>query len=112
MTNQPLSIALSVAVPLRIAELERIGGPSAEETKKVVNLGKELSFLGDVLLFGGGKKGEVAELFNGLVNAIAVLSFCPVGVKLFGSHWEGKVQEKEDDYLLGCDPSEPNIFED
>jgi hypothetical protein len=51
---------------------------------------------GDVLLFGAGKKGkkgEVAEIFNGLARALAVLSFFPGGVTLFGSHWETKIEE-------------------
>jgi hypothetical protein len=36
---------------------------------------------------------EVAEIFNGLARALAVLSFVPGGVTLFGSHWETKTEE-------------------
>jgi hypothetical protein len=43
---------------------------------------------GDVLLFGSKQKGQAADLFNRLARAIAVLSFCPGGVHLFGRHWQ------------------------
>jgi hypothetical protein len=44
----------------------------------------ELVSRGDVLMFGG-KKGEAAELFNRLANALAVLAFAPGGIKVFGA---------------------------
>ncbi|MEK6609189.1 MAG: hypothetical protein AABZ30_16140 [Myxococcota bacterium] len=41
-------------------------------------------------MFGGGKPGEVADLFNRTAKAIAVLSFAPGGVTVFGQHWEAQ----------------------
>jgi hypothetical protein len=89
MSNN-LSIALSVAVPLHIIKLKERGGPDEADLKKAREFNKDLSERGDVLLFGSKKKGEAASLFNGLARSIAVLSFCPGGVTLFGSHWEAE----------------------
>jgi hypothetical protein len=94
--NNQLSIALSAAVPLHIIELQAKGGPDAEDLKKATAMSSVLGERGDVLLFGGGKKGkkgEVAEIFNGLARALAVLSFVPGGVTLFGNHWETKTEK-------------------
>lgn len=88
-TDGLLKIALSAVVPLRIMELQGRGGPGPEDLARARDWNERLMGRGDVLLFGGSKKqGEVAELFDGLAYAIAVLSFCPGGVGLFGEHWE------------------------
>ena len=105
--NDNLSIALATAVPLHILQLQAKGGPDAEDLKKATAMSDVLGERGDVLLFGGGKKGkkgEVAEIFNGLARALAVLSFVPGGVTLFGSHWETKIEEK-----LGKEPPSGDI---
>jgi hypothetical protein len=68
--------------------LKERGGPSQEDWAKAREFSSVLGERGDVLLFGGGKKGESADLFNRTAAAIAVLSFCPGGVSLFGSHFE------------------------
>jgi hypothetical protein len=88
-----LSIALATAVPLHILELQAKGGPDAEDLKQAQEFSKDLGERGDVLLFGSKKKGEAAGLFNGLAKSLAVLSFVPGGVTLFGSHWETKTEE-------------------
>jgi len=85
-----LSIALSAAVPLHIAELKAKGGPDAADLKKAQELSQILGERGDILLFGGGKKGEAADQFNRVARALAVLAYCPGGVTLFGGHWEAK----------------------
>ena len=85
-----LSIALSAAVPLHIAELKAKGGPDAADLKKAQELSQILGERGDILLFGGGKKGEAADQFNRVAMALAVLAYCPGGVTLFGGHWEAK----------------------
>lgn len=43
---------------------------------------------GDVLLFGGEKPGESAEIFNQLAYVVACLSFKTGGVQLFGIHFQ------------------------
>jgi hypothetical protein len=45
---------------------------------------------GDILLHGGGKKGEQADQFNRTAHAFAVLAFCPGGVEVFGARFEAK----------------------
>jgi hypothetical protein len=78
-----LGIALSAAVPLRVWELEQKGGPSDEDLKRAGEFSQVLGERGDVLLFGG-KKGEAGNLFNRLAESIAVLAFCPGGIRTFG----------------------------
>ena len=86
--NNNLSIALMAAVPLYIIEMKKKGGPDANDFQQATEFNKDLGERGDVLLFGSKKKGEAAGLFNRMAKALAVLSFCPGGVTLFGSHWE------------------------
>jgi hypothetical protein len=88
MASNPLSEALAAAVPLFIERLQERGGPSAVELARMHDLSTALGERGDVLIFGGGRKGEQAELFNRTAEALAILSFLPGGVTLFGSHWE------------------------
>jgi hypothetical protein len=85
--NHPLAIAASAAVALRIRELERDGGPTEGERERVRAFGRELGSRADVLMMGGGKPGEVEELFAKLVDGLAVLAFCPGGVKFAGEHF-------------------------
>ena len=56
-----------------------------EITKTLPDL---LGSQGDVLLFGGGKKGEAADMFNKMAEGIALMSFLPGGVRVFGVHWD------------------------
>ena len=88
--DNPLAIAMSAAVPLHIMRLKEKGGPTAEDMKKAQATSDKLGERGDVLLYGGGKKGECADLFNQTAAAIAVLAFVPGGVTIFGSHFEAK----------------------
>jgi hypothetical protein len=94
MSDQ-LAVALSVAVPLHIEELKKKGGPDEADFKQATELSRVLGERGDVLLFGSKKKGETAELFNSVARTLAVLSYVPGGVTLFGSHWETKLKPKK-----------------
>ena len=86
-----LSSMMAMAVPLYIERLKQNGGPTPEDFKKAQETSGLLGERGDVLLYGGGKKGECADLFNRTAKAIAVLAFVPSGVEIFGSHWEAKI---------------------
>ena len=86
--NDLLAIALSAAVPLHIAELQRRGGPTLADVERARAFAVELASHGDDLQFGNKKKGAVAALFNGTAFSIAVCSFSPGGVTIFGEHWE------------------------
>lgn len=89
-----LSIAMAAAVPLYIMRMLDNDGPGEEDFKKARLASRLLGEKGDLLLFGGGKKkGEVAHIFNETAKAIAVLSFCPGGINIFGQHFEAKNYE-------------------
>ena len=90
MSNEALPIAMDAAVPLYIMQLQEKGGPDADDMKRAQAVSGKLGEHGDILLFGGGKKGECAEMFNETARAIAVLAFCPGGINIFGQHFEAK----------------------
>ena len=85
-----LSTALETAVPLHVMQLQARGGPSQEDVDSCAAISEILGSKGDLLMFRGGKRGETAQVFNALARGIAVLSFCPGGVTLFGEHWESR----------------------
>lgn len=90
MSDTILKGLLSVAVYLRIEELKARGGPSPEEWRKLPETGKLLAEQGDKLLYPSAKKGETADLFNKTAQAIAILSYVPGGIVVFGMHFETK----------------------
>jgi hypothetical protein len=90
VNNELLKGMLGISVPLHIHSLEEKGGPTDEDMKKAKEFSSVLGERGDILLFGGGKKGECAEMFNRTAQAIAVLAFVPGGISIFGSHFEAK----------------------
>jgi hypothetical protein len=83
-----LQAALGAAVPLWI-----VGWRGRDPDERLAR-GRELSAViaekGDVILYRGKKKGESARAFNALAESIAILSFQPGGVTLFGLHFETK----------------------
>jgi len=91
-----LAIAMSAAVPLHIMQLQEKGGPDATDLKKAQETSDMLGERGDVLLFGGGKTGEAADLFNRTAHTIAVLAFVPGGIDIFGQHFEAIRQRNPD----------------
>lgn len=91
-----LKIALSAAVPLLIQQRIERGGPRQEDfdNLRAKNIPKLLGEKADILLFGSKKKGETAYIFNEVADAIAMLSFLPGGIDIFGSHWENKADSQ------------------
>jgi len=87
---------IRLAVILRIEMLKKQGGPEAEDMKKVQETSDMLGEHGDILLHGGGKPGQCADLFNRTAHAIAVLAFVPGGVELFGTRFEAKGKQDMD----------------
>jgi hypothetical protein len=63
-------------------------GPNEEDFQKARELSDILGEKVDILLYGSKKRGEVADLFNRVASAIAVLAFLPGGITIFGQHWE------------------------
>ena len=86
MTDSRLTIALEAAVPLQYAELG-LPGSFAQFVPELGKMADLISTKGDVMLFGGGKKGEAAAAFNAVARGIAILSALPGGVELFGWKW-------------------------
>jgi len=87
-TYKLLNGMLAIAVPAWIMRYLARGGPEPADFKRVAGYNDELG-RADVLLFGGKhKEGELAAFFNHLAEAMAVLSFCPRGIELFGLSYE------------------------
>jgi len=84
--NTLLQTHLSMAVPLLIAEIQAAGGPTTEMLQKVSSYSRDMGAHGDAILFY--QKGKTTEMINKLVEAMAVLSFCPGGITVFGVHFE------------------------
>lgn len=84
-----LLTTLQVAVPLRIRELELM---APAERRLMLGVWRSdaveaVAHRGDILMFKGGKKGETANVFNGLAKGIAALAHAPGGVLFAGCHW-------------------------
>lgn len=88
MNGGLLDASLQLAVPLWADRL-RMTPMQQLVQQHVTHFGQELGERGDVLLFGG-KKGEAAALFNKLAAAVAVMSFCPGGVLVFGTRYQNE----------------------
>jgi hypothetical protein len=85
-----LPISLSAAVPLWVHGVYQRGGPLPEDWLRLSQIGHRLAEHGDLLLFGGSRPGETAELFNQLAEALAILSFLPAGVSFGHLHFEAE----------------------
>jgi len=83
-------------LPFEIDRLRRLGGPSQANFDAAQKFAAVLGSKGDVLQFGG-KTGEAAELFNRLVQSLAVLAFLPGGVTFLGDHWEVTTGKRDGD---------------
>lgn len=87
MDDTLIKLALSAAVPLWIEELKN--KPWAELQEMAQAAADIVASKGDLIMFRG-KKGESAAAFNALAKGIAILSFAPGGVTVFGDHYEAK----------------------
>jgi len=96
-----LPISLAAAVPLRIAEYIQMGGPSALDVERARSQAHTLAEKGDVLLYRGKRPGEAATLFNALADCLAIMAFCPGGVKVFGLHFQAEIPGMEGKYAPG-----------
>jgi hypothetical protein len=90
--NPALVPALECSVPIWIQQIKAggIDGWTARVAEKREHWIEMIAYRGDVLQFGGGKKGEAAAAFNALAEALAHMAFVPGGVKFSGVHWEAK----------------------
>jgi len=86
-TYRELAMLLGVAVPLWITRLLNRDGPRTEDFTRIAGYSDELGSA-DAVLCGSKQPGAIASFFNKLAEAMAVLSFCPGGIELFGLHYE------------------------
>lgn len=84
-------LTLSVAVPICIADLQRIGGPGDWHFEQAALFSDELGAKGDTLLYK--VKGETARMMSRLCEVVAIMAFCPGGVKVMGLHFEAHAEE-------------------
>ena len=86
-----MEIFLDASVSLRVLELKRRGGPVEADFERVQTYHQLIGEKGNFLWTKSEKKGITAEVANAVADSIAVLSFSPGGVVLFGRHWESVV---------------------
>ena len=86
--NKLLPCMLEVAVPIWQEQLKK--QPWDTINSRVGEIAKTLCERGDLLFFKSKKEGGTADVFNQTAEGIAILSFMPGGVTLFGQHWEAQ----------------------
>lgn len=84
-----LASSLELAVPLWIVELQGHEWEYLRERAEIC--AQYIAEKGDIILYKSKKKGETAQAFNRLAEGVAILSFAPGGVKLFGCHFENEL---------------------
>ncbi len=95
MNNELLPISLNAAVLLWILSLKEKGGPTDGDWAWLKEARDILGETGEAILFPVKKKGETDRVFNAVAKAIAILSFVPCGIEIFGHHWESKKGTKK-----------------
>ena len=89
MENHVLIPSLECAVPLHVLQIKKLGYLPPIPGGMEELIGSH----GDTLLFADKreKKGAAAEIFNKLALTIAIMSFAPGGIRVFGNHWQNKL---------------------
>lgn len=78
---------LRIAVPIWVEELK--DEPIDSLLPRTEGYAQFIGARGDVLMYGGGKKGVAAECFNKVAEGLAILSMvCPGGVDFGEMHFE------------------------
>lgn len=88
MEGHPLEPFILAAVPLYIMQLEAQDGPTDYQVEQARIRGIANA---DHMLCRNEYPGEAAELADCLAEVIAILSFAPGGIELFGHRFKGKV---------------------
>ena len=92
VSDTPLAIAASAALPLAILDLERRGGPGDDDYALAHFAAQAVAEKGDQLQFRTPKskhQAGTAAVFAEFVRGMAVASFCPGGVCFAGVRYEG-----------------------
>lgn len=88
--NVLLQVTVETGVLLRIQELKQLG---LDEVFAEVDARRHewvdlIASKADILLYGGGKPGDVARVHTALVEALAHLAFVPGGVEFMGIRFD------------------------
>lgn len=86
MSLELLQISLDAAVPLWVERHKH--RPWADLQARAQWASKVIAEHGDDIIFRSRRPGGSAYAFNALAESIAILSFSPGGVTIFGRHWE------------------------
>ena len=84
-----LPMSLSAAVPLWMHQFKDLDWEQREHLMKEVQK-DDFCLRLEYVLHKGPKEGDSARAFNDLAKAIALLSFCPGGVCVFGTRYQWK----------------------
>ncbi|MBN3875204.1 hypothetical protein [Nostoc sp. JL23] len=84
-----LSVCLETAVMIRIREIKQSGYMSDYLLESVKETADLIAYSGDTLLFDNKKSGAI---FNKVAMAIAVMSFQPNGIEIFGFKFESRFE--------------------
>jgi hypothetical protein len=76
-----MKLTVSMAVPLRILELKRYGGPTDLDWDEAREIAQEIAEKGDILQFQSEKKGESGRIMGRLIRALAIAAFVPGGIR-------------------------------
>jgi hypothetical protein len=82
-----LAPALEAAVSVYVLEFQQHGGITDTDIVRVQSYLEDLKVHGNDLFHRSEKRGETAERFDQVAEIIAVLSFVPDGVTVFGLHF-------------------------
>ncbi len=80
---------LSLAVPWKIIEIIERGGVTNADCERMKTYQEHLTAHGDDLLFRSTKHGGTAEQLDQLADVMAVMSFLPGGISVFGERYAG-----------------------
>ena len=81
-----LADSLELSVLMRVSDLHRIPLIDLQNRLEIIreDTAQLLAEKGDILQFGGGKKGEVADIFNRVAESLALMAVViPGGIKVF-----------------------------
>jgi hypothetical protein len=89
-TNPLLQATLQIAVPQWQEIIKRDYDYYYEKKDYFANV---IASCGDEILYKSKDAGKTAKLFNNLAQAIALMSFSPLGIDIFGLHFESRIDK-------------------
>lgn len=86
-----MRMSLAAAVPLWAHKMNDGPAELIFDSQRLNTIVESVTFRGDILQFGGAKKGEVAAAFNLLAEGVARAAYAPGGVRVFGLWFEYRI---------------------